>query len=403
MPDLPNFDDLFRIGRDEVLTRNAKISRDSVEREGMDANIMIAAGAAMGDEVVGQVASLAAAIFQDSAVGPDLDRLLFDRYGLIRRQASPSFGSVEFSTTVVSPTTFSIPTGTIVQTDSGLQFITVETGTFLVGTVGPVVVAVRSVLAGASTNAGIGLITSIISRITGSPTDLVVTNSLATAGADDAEKDPSFRDRGRRFFVTARRGTLDALEVAGLGVTGVSRASAFEVLDAYGRSNKYVQLIVTDGYTEAFADYSTVPPRYQVQSQFLTAQVSLAIQNYRAFGIFVQPYVAKVILQAVQLALAFTAGADVNTVALKARAAVVNYINDLKPGTTMSIATIQSRLQLIAGLSYTGREVMSPAGDVLPKPLQVIRTSLGIVSAVSSQNNTPIITGINPDAVTLAP
>ena len=49
MPNFPTFDALFRAGRDEVLTRNAKISREAVEREGMDANILVAAAAAIGD------------------------------------------------------------------------------------------------------------------------------------------------------------------------------------------------------------------------------------------------------------------------------------------------------------------------------------------------------------------
>jgi len=403
MPNLPTFQDLFRIARDEVLSRNARVSREAVERDGMDANILIASAGAMADECIGQVADLSSSLFLDSAKDTDLDRLVFDRYGLTRKAAAASLGSVEFSTVLPAPGNFNIPTGVVLQTAGGNQFLTVESTVFAVGTVGPLVVAVRSVLAGASQNVGTGKITSILTAIPLSAPDLKVTNTLATAGGDDAETDASLRDRARRFFSTARRGTLAALEAAALGVPGVRTASAVEVLDALGRPARFVQLIVADAYTEAFVDYSTVPPLYQTQSQYLTTAIVNALVDVRPAGIFVQPIVANVILQPVQLSLAFTAGSDVNTAALLARAAIVNYINGLAPGVPLVVADMSAALRTVTGLSYTGKEIVSPVGDVVTKPLQVIRTSLSLVSALSSQTNQPIITGINPDAYSLAP
>lgn len=402
MPALPTFSDLFRIARDEVLSRNAKVSREAVERDGMDANILIAAAGAMADECIGQVADLSSSLFLDSAKDTDLDRLVFDRYGLSRKAAAASLGSVQFSTILPAPGNFSIPIGVILQTAGGNQFVTVESSLFAVGTIGPLTVAVRSVLAGASQNVKIGTITSIVSAIPLSAPDLKVTNTLATAGGDDAETDASLRDRARRFFTAARRGTLAALEAAALGIPGVRKAAAFEVLDALGRPARFVQVIVTDAYTEAFADYSTVPPRYEVQSQFLTTQVVNALVDVRPAGIFVQPIVANVILQPVQLSLAFQAGADVNTAALLARAAIVNYINGLAPGSPLVVDTMNAALQKVTGLAYTGMEIVSPLGDVVAKPLQVIRTSLSLVSALAAQTSQPIITGINPDSYSQA-
>ena len=99
MPDLPVFEDLFRIARDEAMLRNGRISREAIEREGMDANILMAAGTAIGDEVVGQLGALEAAVFLDSAKGAALDRLVFDRYSLVRKPASAALGTVTFTTT----------------------------------------------------------------------------------------------------------------------------------------------------------------------------------------------------------------------------------------------------------------------------------------------------------------
>jgi uncharacterized phage protein gp47/JayE len=402
MPNFPTFDDLFRIGRDEVLARNAQISRDAVEREGMDANILIASACAMGDEVVGQLSDLASALFLDSATGTDLDHLVFDRYGLTRKPAAASIGSIAFTTAIPSPTTFTIPVGAILQSADGVQFATTESTIYVAGSVGPLVVVVRSVLAGPNQNAKAGTITSIVSQISGSPSNLVVTNPYATTGAAAIETDDALRERARRFFTTARRGTIKSIEEAALGVPGITQASAFEMLDAIGRSAHLVNLVVTDTFTEQFMDYSTIPPRYQTQSQAISATVFEALSDVRPAGVFVQVVVANVIIQPVTLTLAFTAGASVNDSALQARAAVVNYINTLSPGNPIVVADMLKLLRLVPGISYTGNEVLSPAGNVVALPLQVLRTSLGLVSAVAAQGDQPIITGNNPDSFTIA-
>lgn len=407
MPDLPSLDDLFRIARDEALSKNAKLSRDAIEREGMDANLLVAVSAAMADECVGQTGDLAAALFLDSAPGQDqnrtdLDRLVFDRYGIVRKPASAAQGSVNFSCSIASPTTFAIPAGALLQTASGIQYVTVESTTFLIGTLGPTVVAVRSVLAGQSQQTQPNTITSISSSIPSSAPTLTVTNPLATAGADDVETDASLRDRARKFFSSARRGTKRAIEIAALGVPGVRTATAFEMTDALGRPARFVQLVIADAYTDAFADYTTAPPRYATQSQFLTASVFSALSDTRADGIYIQVVVAQTVLTAVQLALAFQAGTNVNQAALLARAACANYVNSLSPGDALDVAVMSQALQTIQGLTYTGREIVSPAGNIVANPLQVIRTSLSQVSALAAQTNQPIVTGINPDAYLLA-
>lgn len=400
--DLPTFPDLFRVGRDEVLTRSAKVSRDAIEREGMDANILVASSAAMADEVVGQLATLAASLFLDSAKADALDRLVFDRYGLVRKAAASSQGTVQFRSPGGAPTTFTIPVGVLVQTSDGVQFATVESVTFNAGSVGPVACAVSSVLAGSSQNAKVGAIQSIVTAITSQPTDLAVYNPYATAGGDDSESDSSLKDRARKFFTTVRRGTLGALEAAALGVAGVQKATAFEVLDALGRPARLVQLVVADSFTAQFAQYDTVPARYQTQSQTLATTVFNALADVRPAGIFVQCLVGNVVLQSVQLSLTFNAGANVNTAALEARAAVVSYVNSLQPGYPFVVADAQKALNNVSGLAPNGNTIVSPAGNVAAKPLQVLRTSLGLVAAVAAQTDQPIVTGTNADSYSLA-
>jgi hypothetical protein len=399
MADFPSRQDLFRVARDELLRLNGQITRETVERDGSDANILANLGVAVGDEVIGQLIDLCAGAFLDSSRGEKLDRLVFDRYSIVRKAASPSQGTVTFFTIVPNPAGFTIPIGTTVSTPDGIQFLTTVTTSFPPASTGPVFVPVRSVLAGSDQQATIGSITSIVSTLAGQPADLAVTNTVATAGADDAEQDDALRDRARRFFVTAQRGTIGALEAAGLAFPGVNNASAIEVLDALGRPSRFVQLVISDRFTDALANLGVGNPTYDTQSQQLATQVFLSLNEFRAAGVFVQVIVGQIILQSVQLQLTFAAGIDADVAALQARAGMVNYINTLSPGQSFVPATaITEALSSITGLIITGDEILTPAGTVVPKATQILRTSLSLVTAVAVQTSQPIALTTNPDA-----
>lgn len=394
--DLPNLADLQRIGRDAMLSQNGALRREIIERAGTDANIFLAAISAVGDEVMGQLAHVATALYLDSATGQDLTRLVFDRYGLVRKNASPALGSVSFTTVNPALAAFTIPTGTVVSTSGGTQYLTLTTEIFGLGSVGPLVIAVRSTLGGLGQQAAANTINSIASQIAGAPADLRVNNPLATSGADDAEADESLRDRARQFFTTARRGTLGAIVAGALAVPGVQRAAAFEVLDTLGQPARAVQLVVADAFTDSLV--ASNPPAYQAQSQQLAVVVANALGDVRAAGITVNVTVAQVVLQGLQLGLTFRAGFDANEVAQQARAMLAAYVNSLAPGATLFRSTLTDLLRTIHGLLVTGNEVLVPAGDVVPLALQVLRTTVGSVTPTSLQPDRPILSTRNPDA-----
>lgn len=410
--DLPKWGDLFAIGRDEILSRNGKLTREAVEREGSDINVDVAASAAIGDECIGQLTKVSAGQFIDSAEKQALDRLLYDRYGLLRKSAAPAVGSVNFQirdasgNPAANPATFTIPSGTPLQTATGEQFVTTVDEVYLIGSIGPVVVAVRSVLAGSDQQAAPNTISSLTGQVTGSPASplvLTVNNPLATSGAADEESDPDFRSRGRAFFSTARRGTLAAIEQGALAVQGVLSATAFEVIDLMGRPARFVSLIIGDQYTDALAQLTSVPPAYATQSQVLAQNVFAALDDVRAAGIYVQVIVGQVVLQPVQLNLSFVAGIeDVDLVALEARSTVVMYTNALPPGIKWTRSGAQASLATVPGLAITGNEIASPAGDVIPKPLQIIRTTLALCTAIAIQAGRTLVTTTNPDAFATA-
>lgn len=397
MPDLPTFKDLFNIGRDEILSRNGAITRDAVERDGTDANALTAAGAAIGDEAVGQLAKANGALFLDSSTGTDLDRLVIDRYNLYRKPASAGFTSLAWSTTAGAPANFDIPAGTRVATKDGNVWTTLVSLTFAAGSVGPYLVAARSSAAGLSQQASAGTITNILDAPVGAPGDLKVTNQLASAGADDAESDDDYKNRARQFFLSARRGTLISIQNAALSYPGIRRVSVFETIDGSARPARVVQLVLADGFVDALVGTNPVPNTYATQSQVLAQQVVDSLEEARAAGIFVSATVAQVVLQPVQLALAFAAGADVDATAFKARSLIVGYINSLSPGQTFNRADAGRVLQTVNGLLVSGEEILSPVGNVVPRTLQVVRTNLSLVVAVSVQPDRALQGSTNPD------
>jgi uncharacterized phage protein gp47/JayE len=399
--DFPTFGDYFRLARDEVLTKNGNLSVSAINRDGTDLNILMASAAAMADQATTQLVGVQNGLYIQSASAQDLDRLVFDRYGLFRKQASSSLGSVEFTTATTNPATFSIPVGTLLQTIDGIQFSTTVGSVFNAGTAGPLTVSVQSVLAGSNQQAKANSITSIISQISGSPSNLRVNNQLATAGADNEETDQSLRKRAQNFFQTVRRGTLSALEEGALAVPGVTKATAIEVLDTAGRSARFVQLIISDAFTDALVGISNNSPskiKYDAQSQQLAFTVFNALSDVRAAGVYVDVRVAQVVFQPISIGLQFEAGVNADDVAQNARVAIVNFVNNLSPNQPMLISDLTSILQTIDGLLFNGNEIVSPPGDIIPQTLQVIRTTLGIVGAVSLQSNNSLRITTNPDA-----
>jgi len=402
--DFPTQTDLQNIARNEIAARNPQISVDAVQREGSDANVLTASAAAVGDECIGQLVDVSASLFLDSASGTDLDRLVFDRYGITRKPAAAAIGSVQFTTTAANPAAFTINAGVQLATPTGQIFVTIAPVTFPLGSTGPVTASVRSTLAGANQQAAANTITAITSQITGSPSDLAVNNPLATAGAADDETDSSLRTRARAFFINARRGTLAAIQAAALAVPGVVTAETFEILDANGFPGREVLLVISDTFTAQLAQQNVNPPTYQQQSQILAQTVFAQLDDVRPAGIFVDVQVAQVILQPITLALTFSAGADVDSVTQQAIAAIVNYVNGLSPGQTLQYGRANppvgliGQLATVSGLIVSGADVISPPGDVVPTSLQALRTTPLLVAPISAVSGVALRTNTNPDA-----
>lgn len=380
--DFPRAQDLFRTFRDEVVSRADRLTLNAVDRDGTDANIMGYGAAMIGEEVIGQLASVEEGRWLDSAFGVKLDRLAWDRYQLLRKPAAPAFVNLAFSTATAAPAAFSIPPNTKVRSADGREFLTTVAVTYPAGSVGPVYVTARSALSGIDQNVKSETLKSLTSAIVGAPAGLTVTNPKSAAGGANAESDDQFKARIRRFWVSARRGTKGALEAGALAVPGVTSALAIEGLTGPGYPNRQTSLVISDDFTDALVLAGVSTPTYDARSQAFAKVVFNALDEYRVFGMSVSVMVAAVRLVSVALRLHFQAGvADPDTLALYARSLIVQHINELAPGEVFDPADALDILRTVPGLTVMGDEIASPAGTINPSsPYEVLRSSLAFVS-----------------------
>lgn len=381
---MPSFDDILRIGQTEALVRNPRLTLAELNRRGSDLNNLMAGAAAMGDECMGQLASLRADLYIGTALGAALDRLVTDRYpDLIRKQASPSFGYIWFRFNPVTTAIFSIPEGTTLSTADGVQFITTVSTSVPVGS-SEIRIPIRSALAGSSQKASANKIKNLGATITGAPaTGMTVNNDAATFGGEDREEDVDYAVRYRLHYLAARRATIGAIEQALLSVAGIVKATVFENLDVLGRPIGYIQAVIADSYTEQFVTATTLPPGYAAQLSALRNQLDQLLREWRAAGVGVAIQFAQVVIQPIRLSLSYVAGADEDAVRNLALVTLIQMVNNLRPGQILSITEMKNALQRISGLYYTGGEIISPLGDVVPLPGEVLRTSLTFTTTVS--------------------
>lgn len=372
MPDLPNRVVLFNAFADELLLRaegrqdGRRITPAEVFTDGSDINLIGAAGSAMAEEVMRQLGRGLSALTLDGARGIELDRLCADRYNgeVVRKAASPSRVRLTLARPTFTAGAGVFARGSRVQTQGGVVFVTTEDATFG-ATALSVSVEARALNAGLSGNVPAGAIVAFVTQ----PFDptITVTNPVFASGGDATESDAALRARARLFFVSARRGTLGAVEFGALTVEGVRQATAEEEADVYGVLTGRVFLYVADANGQANAS--------------LTAAVTLAIRAYRAAGLPVTVVGASPVFTPIVLALSFDANVDAAVAFDRVRTVVLGQVNQTRPNKTLYRSLITSAARSVTGVLVADGAVVTPAGDVVPTSGQVIRTRLDLITA----------------------
>lgn len=373
MPDLPSRVDLFNVFADELIVRaegrqdGRRITPQEIFTDGSDINLIGAGASAMGEEVMRQVGRGLASLTLDGAQGEELDRWCSDRYSgeVVRKGAAPALVRLQLARPNFTAGAGTYPAGSRVQTDGGVQFVTTTAGSFSGTSLGPVSVEARALNAGSSGNVREGSITSFVTQ----PFDsaITVTNPSFASGGDEREQDPSLRARARLFFVSARRGTLSAVEFGALTVPGVRQATAEEEVDGGGVLTGRMFLYIADANGQA--------------NQSLVDKVTLAIRAYRGGGMPVSIVGAVPVFQPIVLALAYETNVDTLVAFDRARRVVLGQVNQTRPNRTLYRSLITSAARSVPGVIVSDGAVVAPAGDVVPSTGQVIRTRIDLITA----------------------
>lgn len=359
MADAPSARDLFEAGKREALIGPTRFDPAVVDLDGSDINVILRVAAAMGEEVSRFVVVSLTALAIGTARGDDLDRLVYDLYGMLRQESSPAVATLSLARAGLVG--FTVPAESTFATEDGETFRTLQDVVFPAGVLGPFLVPATNVRTGPKGNVPAGSIYRVLRPQ--ADTSLTCTNPEPAAGGGDQETDDALRDRARQFFTTARRGTMAAIEFGAREVPGVQEATAIELITPDTQLPGYrVALHVADANGQA--------------NSALAERVRVNLQEYRALG--VPALVVAAIPQYVDVratGLQFVAGYNTGSVLQQARQAVLGVVNGTGPGLPLRRNNILTALGGVAGLIVPAGALVEPAGDVVPVAGTIIRTT----------------------------
>lgn len=368
MADLPTRTELFERWRAAALAvPGTRISPREIDRDGSDANLLAAASAILGEEVVARMARALAGCFEDTATGLSLDRVIYDRKGLSRLPAAPAVGQISLTRpnagagagTIDGGLPGSVPSPTRIATNRGIVYLLTEPADFGALDLGPVIVDVQAELAGIEQEVAENQAWNWVDV----PFDpsIVIANPSEMAGASDEETDAQYRARAKSFFPTLRRGTIGAIEFGLLSTPGIASATVIEIItESTGLPAAIVQAFILDSLGQA--------------NETLAARGLLSLLEYRVAGIPV--VVVAGVPQFVEIEFSDTAFdtsivLDTSTAADGVRARIVAALNNQRPGQTLLRSTILAAARGEPGFIAEDTDLIEPAAALIPSSTSV--------------------------------
>lgn len=351
MADYPRFNELFEIALREMILRNTLLTEETIRTKGTDSNAIAAMMAAVGEEVVRQCAVTATNRLLGTAENEELDRVIFDWFGLTRNDASSAIASVLFTRS--GATAGTLPAGFKVATADGVEFQLVSPLSFGVGNLFLSGIC-RCSVTGIVGNVGINAINQMIDTAS-FDTTFTCNNAARAAGGGSRESDDEFKNRARQFWLVAQRGTLGAIQLGALEVDGVGTSAAREVpiLDANNQTvAEWVSLTVADrsGYGNAL----------------LGAAVTSELDNWRAAGVYVQVLSASVYVTQITATFSFIPGCDTVAATERILQAILNYTNGLRIEESLRKNAIWDIIRRDRDVVKESVVIVAPAGDITP-------------------------------------
>jgi uncharacterized phage protein gp47/JayE len=248
----------------------------------------------------------------------DLDSWMAD-FGFSRLGATYATGVVTFSR-FTSGAAVTIPAGTTVQTSDGTWQYTTASDVTMSSSQKSVQASVTATTAGASGNAAIGGVTTIVGSVSGVDT---VTNTAAFVGGADKELDAVYRARFVTYINGLSKATSSAINAAVQGVKSGLVCTITENVTYAGTSQPgHFFLVVDDG---------TGHP-----SSTLLTSVGAAVDAARGLSASTALFAPVVVSVGVTMTVTVASGYDGATVRAAVLTAITNYINSLSLGQTLA-------------------------------------------------------------------
>lgn len=358
--DLPTRLDLFAIGRDYLRSRARKIDPNQVDVEGSDANLFVGSVSDVAYELVNQLVVQFRKHFLASCSGEDLDRYAWDRYRMKRKAASPGRVRVRFYRMAVTAGAGTVPVSTVVQTKTGVDYITVNSASFGATDLEVVGVNARSVQAGNANHAAKESIVRIPQASALFDPSIRVINDVESAHAMDREEDGPFRARIQDYWLTTRRGTLGAIAFGALETPGVASADVVEELDGEAKPARIVRLFAAD------------------EQGYSSPGLIIDLDEYRAAGIQVIRSEAAPEYVDIVYRLRFQAGKDTAAIAEQVRANTVGRVNQTRVNGPLFRGVLMEVLRSFEddGLIPSDDSIVEPVGDLIPTQGYAVRTTM---------------------------
>ena len=363
----PTASELFQVGRKAVVTTsNTKINPSIVDVPGSNVNIAVGTNAVLGQEIVKRGSDAMQGAFIDSARKDKLDRVVFDRTGMLRFSATPATWDLLLRRATTTGGAGTYVSGSRVQTPDGTQYGTNADVVFGAHDILKPVTVTALVAGEAGNQPGTSLLSFVDqpfdSIITVSPAPDAWGNSSNAAGGTEDETDIQLIGRTRGFFPTLRRGILGAIVYGAQQVDGVAVATATEIANP------------TSGYPAAFVQL-VIGDRNGNASSVMIQDVNDILLQYRAGGIAVQVIGGTVTYQAVQWNLGVQTGFDENLAIARVRAVTVALGQYLPPGPAngkLYRASLFAAAKSVPGVVLSDSSLVLPSTDVVPATPQTM-------------------------------
>lgn len=359
--DLPNKTELFeRMIEEAIAFHNGKLTEATMRQEGTDANSLLMAGVALGDEICYQIYLAIKNSNPQTAEQEDLDKLLFDWFGLTRLAASSS--KVLINLTRTNTDAGILPAGYTFSTNKGVSFRSDEDLIFadsiLTGSVKTTCVAV-----GTAGNVDINTIT--IMEQPDFDNTFTCTNASVAVGGRDQETDAQFRRRAAEYWTVQQKGTADAIIFGAKQVSGVQEVYFTETAVSSDQNARYLQMVIAD-------------PAGNSDST-LISNVQNELENWRAAGVWVEVLGGTAIDVTFNITYDYKAGYNESTVDTGVIKNILFYVNNLKLGEPLYVDVIKSLITKSSGV-FGNVDIVLPSANIVPTAYQILKTDSTLIT-----------------------